>query len=140
MRKLVTVLEHGPIAELNYINGPIAHPTRINVKNIALLVKNKKKVFEYDPAHPDDESKKIALTTIEQVTANNFGNTTKDEVEPKSAPVEDIPEVEEPAEEVVDETVGAPVEEVSDDTSKDDNAENQNKKNDYKKNKNKYNK
>ena len=86
MRKLVVVLEGGTIPELNNIGGPIVHPTRIELKNIAALVKNHKNVYECDPSDPNNEEKRIKLTTLEQVTGNNFGENKN--VAPVASPVE----------------------------------------------------
>lgn len=70
-RKTVVVLESGRIPELN-VCGPIQTPTRINIKNIALMVKNGKNVQECDPKDPHNQDKRIQLTT-ENVGKENFG-------------------------------------------------------------------
>ena len=88
-RKLVVVLEGGSIEELNNIGGPIEHPTRIDLKSIGKMVQNKKNVLECDPSDPYNTEKRIKLTTMEQVTAVNFG-TEKSPVQDKKeeAPVQ----------------------------------------------------
>ena len=45
MRKTVLVMEAGAIQELGNVAGPITTATRIDVKNIAKLVKNGKEVI-----------------------------------------------------------------------------------------------
>ena len=80
-RKTVVVLESGRIPELN-ICGPIQTPTRIGIKNIAMMVKNGKNVLECDPKDPHNQDKRIKLTT-ENVGKDNFGEAgVKPAVEP----------------------------------------------------------
>ena len=83
-RKTVVVLESGRLPELNML-GPITKPTRIALANIAMMVKNGKKVQECDPSNPMDLDKRITLT-VDNVTKDNFpvGTTaSKPNVEPK---------------------------------------------------------
>ena len=80
-RKTVVVLESGRIPELN-ICGPIQTPTRIGIKNIAMMVKNGKNVLECDPKDPHNQDKRIKLT-VENVGKENFGGSeVKPAVEP----------------------------------------------------------
>lgn len=67
-RKLVTVETYGTLTELGGISGPILNPCFMDIKTIMVLVTNRRKVFECNPANTDD---RIKLTT-KNVRTQNF--------------------------------------------------------------------
>ena len=73
MRKTVLVLASGVLPELNNVSGPITHPTRIDIKNLKMLVKNNRNVQECDPEDPWNESKRVPLT-MDNLITDNFTN------------------------------------------------------------------
>ena len=110
MRKTVLVLASGVLPELNNVSGPITHPTRIDIKNLKMLVKNNRNVQECDPEDPWNESKRVPLT-MDNLITDNF--TNKKVV----TPVEDT-KVETPVTPVEDTKVETPVTPVEDKKNK----------------------
>jgi hypothetical protein len=109
MRKTVLVLASGVLPELNNVSGPITHPTRIDIKNLKMLVKNNRNVQECDPEDPWNESKRVPLT-MDNLITDNFTNK---KVETPVTPVEDT-KVETPVTPVKDTKVETPVTPVKD--------------------------
>lgn len=71
-RKLVVVLDFGPLPELGGISGPITGPTHITMEAIRKMIMNGRAVLECDPADPRNEEKRIRLDST-NVSEQNFG-------------------------------------------------------------------
>lgn len=90
-RKLVSVYDAGPIAELNFVNGPIG-PTMISTSNIIKMVQNNRTVFEHDPNHRMNPIK----LTMENIKKDNFNVVKSQDSVKNPEPVK--------AKQVIDET------------------------------------
>ena len=60
-RKLVVVMNPGPLPELGGIGGPITTPTNVTMQAIQKMIMNGKTVYACDPTCPRDASKRVLL-------------------------------------------------------------------------------
>lgn len=71
-KKLVCIKTSGPIVELGCLTGPI-RSARVNIATLMLMIQNGKKVYEINPANPNEM---IQLNMV-NVTKNNFEKITE---------------------------------------------------------------
>ena len=76
-RKLVVVMDSGPLSELGGIGGPIITPTRVTLSAVKKMLINGRKVYACDPSDPRNTDKYVLLDMV-NVTDDNFADASND--------------------------------------------------------------
>lgn len=92
--KLYLIDYAGPIPELNFINGPILTPSKLNIQTVGLLVKNGKRLYEVNPLNKEDR----VLLTVDNFDKDNFGLNEDGEESDEGKTEEPVKEEEKKAE------------------------------------------